>query len=279
MKNIPKIIHLYWDGSPMSYLQHLTVHTLHEYNPEWSIIIHVPTQRHEQITWHTGEQSVKYVGTDYWPMTKKLDYVEINTFNFQETTNVSNDIPEVFKSDIYRWYLLSTLGGVWTDFDILYTKPLSHIKSVDAETTTAIVFDGFHHIIGFYMAEPNNQFFKSIYDKSKSSINFYQYQSVGSRLLMAMYPNMGVIHNNFKGVVNLGMDVVYPVIASDKTIYDLFTNFNNDIYFTDNTIGVHWYNGDSHSKYYTNNFDTMKNNDSTMSKMIEKYDIHSNSVF
>jgi hypothetical protein len=95
---------------------------------------------------------------------------------------------------------------------------------------------------------------------------------------MAMYPNMEVIHNNFEGVVNLGMDVVYPVIASDKTIYDLFNNFNNDLYFIDNTIGVHWYNGSSHSKHYVNNFDTMKNNDSTISKMIEKYDIHSNSI-
>jgi hypothetical protein len=95
---------------------------------------------------------------------------------------------------------------------------------------------------------------------------------------MAMYPNMNLIHNSFENVVNLGMDVVYPVIASDKTIYNLFNNQENDIYFTDNTIGVHWYNGDSHSKNYVNNFDTMKDNNSTISNMIKKYDFHSNSV-
>lgn len=278
MKKIPKIIHLYWDGSPMSYLQFLTVKTLNENNPDWEITIHTPTYRHNQITWRTGEQSTAYTGEDYWPMVQELDYVNIQSFNFEEVTNVRNDIPEVFKSDIYRWYLLSTIGGVWTDFDILYTKPLSTIKAVNDDTSTAIVFDGFHHIIGFYLSEPNNQFFKSIYDKSKSSINFSRYQSVGSTLLMAMYPNMNVIHNSFENVVNLGMDVVYPVIASDKTIYNLFNNQENDIYFTDNTVGVHWYNGSSYSKNYVNDFDRVKNNNSTISNMIKKYDFDSNSV-
>lgn len=286
MKNIPKIIHLYWDGSSMSYLHYLTVLSLNKLNPDWEIIVHTPKVKFNGITWETGEQSVPYTGKDFWPKVKSLDFVKINVFDFN-TIGIVNEIPEVFKSDFIRWYLLSTVGGVWSDFDILYVKPLNEVKFEGTMVTgevdslsTALVFDGFHHIIGFYMSEPNNPFFSRILEESKRSLNFKGYQSIGSRLLMRMYPTLDVIRNQFgdKSISNLPMEVVYPIIASEKTIYDLFFNDNIKDYITDNTIGIHWYNGDKISKDYLNNFEENSKNGSIISNLIEKYDINSYSL-
>tara|TARA_R110000868_G_scaffold250790_1_gene507545 strand:- start:2614 stop:3474 length:861 start_codon:yes stop_codon:yes gene_type:complete len=285
MKNIPKVMYLYWDGGTMSFLNYLTVISFHKHNPSWDIVVYTPTNKHEGITWSTGEQSVSYDGTDYWGSVGILDYVEIRTFDFT-TIEISNDIPEVFKSDFIRWHILSTMGGGWSDFDILYTKPINEIDLRDnmvtgivEEVSTVLVFDGYHHIIGFYLSEPNNKFFGNILEKSKTSLNPGGYQSVGSRLLMKMYPNLDVVGFSHNNVANLPMDVVYPIIPSHKTIHDLFNNSNMGDYFTNNTIGVHWFNGDKLSKEYLNNFTSTKTNGSIISKLIEEYeDIYSNSL-
>lgn len=284
MKKIPKIVHLYWDGSPMSYLHLLTVVSIHELNPDWRIIVHTPKIKFEGITWRTGEQSVKYTGKDYWPTLTELDYVEIDVFDF-DSISISSTIPEVFKSDFIRWYLLSTVGGVWSDFDILYIKPFDSISfegnmisGTVEELSTAIVYDGFHHIIGFYMSEANNQFFKTIFDKSRTSLIPSGYQSVGSRLVMKLYPTLDKIKMMYNNVSNLPMEVVYPILPSDKTITDLFTSNNIDNYFTDKTIGVHWYNGDRITKEYLNNFESRKDDNTIISNLIKRYDIYSDSL-
>ena len=153
------------------------------------------------------------------------------------------------------------------------------VTGIVEEVSTVLVFDGYHHIIGFYLSEPNNKFFGNILEKSKTSLSLVGYQSVGSRLLMKMYPNLDVVGFSHNNVANLPMDVVYPIIPSHKTIHDLFNNSNMGDYFTNNTIGVHWFNGDKLSKEYLNNFTSTKTNGSIISKLIEEYeDIYSNSL-
>ena len=42
---IPKIFHSYWDGSPLSFLQYLTVKTFQDLNPDWEINLYIPKYR------------------------------------------------------------------------------------------------------------------------------------------------------------------------------------------------------------------------------------------
>ena len=40
---------------------------------------------------------------------------------------VDNRMPESFKADFLRWRLLATAGGLWSDFDIIYFKPMESL--------------------------------------------------------------------------------------------------------------------------------------------------------
>jgi len=41
----PKLMFLYWDGSPLSYLNYLTIISFNHYNPGWKITVYIPTRR------------------------------------------------------------------------------------------------------------------------------------------------------------------------------------------------------------------------------------------
>src|SRR5690349_7515983 len=118
---IPKIFNAYWDQSPLSYMNYLTVKSFSYYNPDWIIHIYVPTQKTEKITWITNEQKIKYTGVDYWSelTNGKIKNLTIIPIDF-ESIGFYNHASEVIKSDYLRWHLLSTTGGLWSDLDILY---------------------------------------------------------------------------------------------------------------------------------------------------------------
>ena len=61
----PKLMFLYWDGSPMSYLNYLTIESFNEYNPEWKIVVYSPEKKIEHISWSGDEQKIKYTGKCY----------------------------------------------------------------------------------------------------------------------------------------------------------------------------------------------------------------------
>jgi GT2 family glycosyltransferase len=275
LPEIPKIMNFYWDGSKMSYLQYLTVVSFHKFNPDWQINIYEPTVKFDRKTWSTSEQKMEYVGEDFYPKLKSLDYVNVVKFDFS-SIGISENIPEVFKSDLLRWYLLDTIGGGWSDMDILYIKPLNTLKldgtmlrGTVKSTNTVIVFDGFHHIIGFYLTKPNTGFFKTIFDTSKHSLNPNEYQSVGSRLLMRMYPNMHTLlvrHPNLD-ISNLPMDIVY---SYDDSKIGLLFNSMDDSLITDRTVGIHWYNGSNISKEFNNNYGSREN---VITNLIKKLNI------
>jgi GT2 family glycosyltransferase len=275
LPNVPKVMNFYWDGSKMSYLQYLTVVSFHKFNPDWTINIYEPTSRYINKTWFTNEQKYDYIGEDYYPKLKNLGYVNIIPFDFKEI-GVNENISEVFKSDILRWYLLDNFGGGWSDMDILYIKPIDQLKLEGTlltgtlnEIDSVIVFDGFHHIIGFYLTKPKTGLFSTIFEQSKLRLNINEYQSVGSRLLMRMYPTTSELikkHPNLK-VCNLPMEVVYPY--NDSKINQMFNSTDMSL-ITDRTIGLHWYNGSEISKKFNNTYDPKnKNIDNILTMLID----------
>ena len=50
IKMIPKKCHLYWDGSPMSWLNLMTVDSFHKYNPDWKITVYLTKQSPGEIS-------------------------------------------------------------------------------------------------------------------------------------------------------------------------------------------------------------------------------------
>jgi len=267
---IPHILYLYWDGSPLSYLQYLTVVTFKKYNPDWKVQLYVPTVRFSAKTWSTGEQKTVYVGTDYLNLLYDLD-IEIKYIDF-ESIGFRNDIPEVIKSDYLRYWLLGTYGGMWSDMDVIYLKPMKELLAVAqsvplgetldnlivkgdrANINTVICYNIDHYPIGLFMSSPNNPFFLNLMRNAISNLNLGAYQSIGCTLVKKLYDHPNDIkraHSDLNILVMSG-DIYLPFAWYE--IGGIFAT-NHPEKIKPNTVGIHWFNGSSVSVEYENMLD------------------------
>jgi hypothetical protein len=244
LSNIPKIMHCYWGGRKLPYLRYLTLESFHKYNPDWEIRYYYPLNPIAGHSWSTIEQ--KYDETwENWVDKIDSNVIEVQGVNFAEATK---GMSEVHRSDYLRWQLLSTVGGLWSDMDIIYTKPIDNLyinipENKDKETIVCICKYG--HSVGFLMGSANNATFKRMAEQSLVSYSSAQYQCMGSALFNKLYPTIESIPN----CVNLSMDVLYAYDANH--VKELFSS-NNLVRFTNNTIGVHWYAGNHIAGKYLN---------------------------
>ena len=250
---IPKTMNFYWGGESLSFLQYMTIVSFNKFNPTWKIIVHTPIEVSNEITWATGEQNKQYTGKDFFCDLKEVPNVSINVIDFNKI-GFYNQAPEVFKSDYFRWYLLSTNGGGWSDIDILYLKSIDELLTSNIETV--ICFGEYGNIIGFLMSKPNNPFFKRLFDNSFRYFNHLDYQSIGSKLMNIFYPREMDILYEFPATKNLDMSTFYKI--NHLNIEDLFYNNKIDI-INDDVFGVHWYNGSDIAKDFNNQYPNTTN--------------------
>lgn len=256
MKKIPKILHLYWDKSPMSWLQTLTVESFHRYNPEWKIIVYVPDIPYRGEVKYVPD----YIGKDYFDRIEKMEYVKIETFHISENPYFEN-LHDILRSDILRYRMLYLHGGVWSDFDVLYLKPMSHILNINThaggnieEMQGSVCFYkttyGFHSI-GVMLFTKQHKLLKAIIDKTKElqNANVKKYQSFGTTMLNAMIPNFWEIQKKYSNIIALPYATFYPYDT-----YNLNPLYNsNDLrYLKASTVALHWFNGKPLSKEYVN---------------------------
>ena len=243
---IPKTMFFYWGGEKLSYLRLLSIHSFHKLNPEWDIKIYVPSSLSKKITWGTKEQSGKYTGEDYL---LKSNY---NVIPFDFTAiGISNDTPEVYKSDLLRYYLLYKYGGFFSDTDIIYFKPMEVPEDCDT-----IVCYHRHFSIGLVGSCKENIIYGTLLHLGRQDLDSKRnYQAVGTKLFRNLtLPKLIELYPELK-FHNLPMDVVYPVL-SDK-LEKIFEN-NKNYTFPDESIGLHWFGGSPESRVWENKITPMK---------------------
>jgi glycosyltransferase involved in cell wall biosynthesis len=244
LEKIPKICSFYWGNDKLPWLRMMSVVSFHKLNPEWKVIFYYPVERYTgNATWNTGEQSLKFTGEDYYNyFNNNYPGIEKRAFDFK-TLNISNQMPEVFKSDFLRWHLLSTEGGLWSDMDILYFKPMSDFNKNKNEYKTRDTFiclNNGYHSIGFLMASRNNNFYSRINQMAKGSFFIRDYQSAGSRLF-TKYGLNNIQNIQALNIENIDMDIVYAI--DSRNIPKIF-EMNNNHLLKESSIGIHWYAGD-----------------------------------
>jgi hypothetical protein len=228
----------------------MTIYSFHKLNPDWKIKLYVPKNLVKNSTWDTGENSYLVTKECYMDEVKKLPIEIIE--NDMTKFGYSAELPEVQKSDIFRWHILSSEGGFWGDMDILFDKPLNDLyfnKKGSNITDTICVYDNNRntwHSIGFILAQKNSPFYKEILEHCKPINDNTDYQAYGSTVLKTLYPDYKKILKKYPTMENLKMDVVYQYSA-------LLINRPWDVYSTanvatSNTIGIHWYAGNPKSK-------------------------------
>jgi hypothetical protein len=260
LKNIPKTAHFYWGGDKLSYLRFLSVETFRNQNPDWNILVHVPTVVSTAApAWQSFHQKNVNIAHNYFDQLTTIDNVKIVTHDFVEY-NFDNQVHEVHKSDFLRWRLLNEYGGVWSDIDILYTKPMQSLpencqQNSNVDTALCPLSQARKHTVGFLLSSKHNDFFQYIGEQARKRYNPEVYQCMGSDLinsgfetfesLQAQFPN-----NNF---LFLNKNCVYSITSNEIGLFyqEVDRNVQKKLH-SKSTIGFHWFAGHPQSQEFEN---------------------------
>lgn len=275
LQSIPKVAHFYWGNDTVSFLRYQTVYSFRKCNPDWEIKLYYPVEKYRgNNTWNTWEHKNKYIGPNYMESLLNLDINKVQV-DFQ-SIGLKSDMPEVFKSDLFRWYILGKEGGLWSDFDILYFKPMDCLelnKDSNRELNAVLCMNPKTKLnsIGFLMGSPNNRFFIETFESAKVRLNCQSYQSAGSNVLdrysldaiVARYPELNI--------ANLSLKAVYPMNPSQNSISLIFKQSSLE-YLTENTVGIHWYGGHPDAGVFENSLtqDNIAQFDNVLSRLISQ---------
>jgi len=248
--NYPKLLHLYWDGSPMSYLNYITVLSFNEFHIGWKINVFMPIKKTDTISWTTDEQKTKYNGVCYFEELKKISnvniqYIDLNKIGFY------NNASEVIKSDYFRYYILEKHGGLWSDFDIIYTSSIEDKIQFNEDSCIFYCTDcGFTYFpIGLLLSKPNTKLYKFILNKCIENYDTSQYQSIGATMWKKLFTPIENLHKIDNSVKLLNEDYYLPL--SWNKISALL--YNKNFVLPKNNIGIHFFNGTNEIKTYLNN--------------------------
>ncbi|MCJ7447907.1 MAG: hypothetical protein MUO72_09450 [Bacteroidales bacterium] len=235
---VPKIIHFAWGSTLLPYLRLLSIKSFMKYNPDWHIILWTTSNRGPLVTWERGGAlDYELSCTNYYNELMNLP-IQKEVFDIKQY-GFSNTISEVHKSDFLRLVLLGTYGGIWSDMDILFFKPINNLavnipENKDKETFVSFSYYG--HSNAFMMATKDNILFKSLASVARNYFNPVAHQCMGWDLFNRYYSDFKLMGSL---AINIGMDAV---MAHDINHIEEIYN-GSEPKFTENSIGCHWYAG------------------------------------
>lgn len=261
LTRIPKIAHFYWGGKKLSYLRFLSVQTFRQHNPDWAIQVHIPQVLSTALpTWDSFQQKDVSIVQDYFDQLSSLN-VNIIQHNFDEY-KFNNQAHEVHKSDFLRWRLLSTVGGLWSDIDILYSQPMTSLAENISEyqsldTGLVPLIPPAKHTVGFLLASENNRFYQYISKIARAHYDPNMYQCMGSDLINNNFKTFESLSEKFpkQKFAFLNRHCVYSITS--KTIEYFYQpvdlNVRKKINHR-NVVGYHWFAGHPQSQAFENEF-------------------------
>lgn len=242
---IPKILHLYWGADkPLSYLRWLTVSSFAELNPSWEVMVWHPRSKGDRPKWDTKEHThFKWQGEDWF---QKLPSAGPNVSINEAPIDDYPSMTEVHRSDLLRWQLMATIGGFWSDFDILYFRPME-AANLDYSASCLLSWGEIPELkkwqaIGFLAGAPKNPLFTAMVERgldiAKNEASM-AYQQLGSDLLNHFCP-AGTRTFKRSRIGQIKQAVVYPfhsVVSEMPGIWDNWKLLD----IQPCTIGIHWF--------------------------------------
>jgi hypothetical protein len=151
---------------------------------------------------------------------------DLNDFGIRE------DLHNILRSDILRYHMLYYIGGVWSDFDVIWLKPIEHLNNI---TNVNIVHSigmsvNFyknnygHHSIGILIACKKHLFYRKLIEtvndiqsnpqkQKHTSYNIkgkqFYHQSFGVVLWNKMYPKLSDILGIYKDCLGIKYKTFY----------------------------------------------------------------------
>ena len=244
----------------MSRLQAITVESFHKLNPDWNINIYMPTKRYD------GNMRFNfipdYIGPDHFHTIRDKDYVNVTTINLDDY-DIRQDLHDILRSDIFRYHILYQVGGVWSDFDVIWLKPMEHFNNIEYhgntpidEVSAVVSFingTGGGHSIGILIHSKGDPYVESLIRLTKEVKPPFSHEVFGGVMLNINYPTLESIP--YKGVIGAKFETYYPfsIHPPNATIKNLYNSNDMSCLNDNNIMCLHWYNGHFMSKDYVNN--------------------------
>jgi hypothetical protein len=287
----PKLLHLYWDGSNFSYLNLLTVLSFNRYHTGWKINVFCPKDPVKTKSWTTNEQKDEYTGKNYFDELKTILNVNIHYIDFNNLPFKHKDASEVIKSDFFRLYVLNKYGGLWSDFDIVYTNNVekyhkTHVKGDKKMLIYRYLWEDANRYvipIGLFLGRKHNSILSGILQNIEKFYNPDQYQCLGCQMFQYIfnkenYMNAKPVLQKMK-LTELGMQDAQCYLPmkwneldkmyKDPSVKAVSVETDPDVF------GVHWFNGAADAKHYCNNLDLDKLKSSSpqclIDELVKKY--------
>lgn len=233
-----KIISFFWGNTTLSWLRYMTLYSFRKYNPEWTINLYLSEQKINTKTWKTPESQdfFMYKGKDYSHLLKDIN-INIKSYDLKDRNGA--EISPAQKSDFFEWHIMATVGGFYSDMDILFLKSIDNLYEQTKTYDTGITYTKYYSI-GFLFSNGNNEFFKNVYDTSYNEFDSTNYQGAGVLRLHKKWPNISVIEKNYGKVYNIPFDLFYQYDSNNVAkIHIPGDTYNLNKY----CIGLHWYGG------------------------------------
>lgn len=265
MNNIPKILHLYWDRSQMSFLQTLTPISFHDLNPDWVINLYLPEKRDGNNSKYVPD----YTGVDYFEELLKCDWlnvISVDSLGFQ----IPKSAVGILKSDYIRWQLLYNVGGVWCDFDVFWVKPFEFLNDSLGDTMTCRynTFSGFYSVGVVYSIPQHSLIGKVVEINGNKPENLNpSYQVFGPDTWNENFKDQKVI-NTYENVACYPYHVFYPFSLYKLNLLFEF-NLKPDEFIRE-SVCVHWFAGHTITKNYLNDHKWRERN-CTLNNLIKMY--------
>lgn len=249
LKKIPQIAHFYWGGGPLSYLRFLSVSSFKKQNPGWQVTVHTPAvSSSAPAEW---DNSIKQ---DFRDQLNSLD-VAVLEHDF-DLYGFNNHAHEVHKSDFLRWRLLAEQGGLWSDIDIFYVRPIDNLRENAAENANINVAlcplkPPHKHTVGFMLSSKSNAFYQYIGQLAVTNYNTDVYQCMGSDLINGGFETLESFSQQFPSTEFIFLDKQCVYTITSKTI-KLFYQQTNKKHNSPEIIGYHWFGGHPRSQEFEN---------------------------
>jgi len=251
LAKIPRIAHFYWGGAKLSFLRYLTLCSFRKYNPDWRMVFHCPKFPYidENASLHCDSSTC--LELDYRERLLDLG-VEIKQHDMT-AYRLSNNIPENIKSDIIRWIVLATTGGVWSDMDILYVNSIENL-SINKDINKGIDIglcryrdqktNARKNMVGFLMSSGLSPFFAHIYTLVVRGLDPQKHQNTGAVILDKHFPDNNYIQQQFKELnsIQIPINSVCYLDQHDR-LEDMMYDDNIDVLssISEDIIGFRWH--------------------------------------
>jgi len=277
---IPKRIFFYWGNKTMSWMRFMTLWSFRKFNPQWDMTLFYSTDNLENKTWgdHNEQDFHSFTGKDYMSRVEDLG-VKLVKWDLKDNVTVKDfkhvQMGSSHISNFLKWSKLHEEGGIYSDLDILYFRPMDKFYHDLKHFNTAFCQTEYISI-GLLASRKGNEFFRDIFIHAMKSINLKSYQSAGVQSVYALYnQNLNVMkaakerypHLRF---YNIPMDLLYHFKWNE--VERCIENPYGVEDFPKESIGYHWYAGHPKIQTYNNllNEDNFRNYQITFSKILRE---------